>query len=63
MIMFKFFYSVDDSQPAFFLNINPQNPDVQFEDSLIVEIAKKLRCQRVSKITERADWLFWWVDK
>lgn len=62
MIMFKFFYNVDDSQPAYYLQINPQNPNVEFCDFSIVEIAIKLSCHRIDKITEVADILRWWVS-
>lgn len=63
MIMFKFFYRVDDSQPAYYLQTNPQNHEVEFDDFLIVDIAMKLQCKRIDKITNSADYLRWWVDE
>lgn len=62
MIMFKFFYGADDSQPAYYLQTNPQNRDVQFDDFLIVDIAKKLCCKRIDKITTCQDYLRWWIE-
>lgn len=61
MLMFKFFYGIDDSQPAFYLQSNPQNRDVYFDDFWIVDIAKRLRCKRIDKITNSAEYLRWWV--
>ena len=61
MIMFKFFYNIEDEQPAYYLQTNPQNPNVKFDDFWILDIALKLQCHRIDKITNAQDYLKWWV--
>lgn len=60
MVMFKFFYDKTDEQPAYFLQVNPQNDMVSFDDFDMIEIAKKLFCTRIDKITDVQDYLNWW---
>lgn len=63
MIMFKLFYNKDDNQPAYYLQCNPQNEMVSFDDYDIIEIAKKLSCSRIDKITDVKDFINWWLWK
>lgn len=60
MIMYKLFIEIDDKQPAYFLQVNPQNRKVEVDETAVVHAAFVLDCHRIDKITEKQDFLHWW---
>lgn len=58
--MYKLFLEIDDKQPAYFLQVNPQQHKTKVSETAIVHVAFILDCHRIDKITEKQDFLHWW---
>ena len=61
MKMYKFFLNIADEQPAYYLQVNPQNKEVDPDDFDIIQAAKILLCDRIDEITPEKDTQNWWV--
>lgn len=61
MKMYKFFINKTDERPAYFLQVNPQNNEVEPDDFGIIEAAKILLCDRIDEITSEKDIVNWWL--
>lgn len=59
MRMYKFYLNTTDEQPAYFLQVNPQNKEVDLDDFGIIEAAKILLCDRVDEISDEKDTINW----
>ena len=63
MRMFKLYLKVDDEQPTFYLQVNPQAPEYHFYHNQIALVAKDLGCRRIDEITPEKDTRNWWVNE
>ena len=61
MKMYKFFLNKTDEKPAYYLQVNPNNKEVEPDDFGIIEAAKILLCDRIDEITPEKDTFCWWL--
>lgn len=60
MKMYKFYFNINDDEPAYYLQLNPKNKEVDSDDWGIIEAAKILLCDRIDEITNEKDTINWW---
>lgn len=60
MTMYKLFLEINDNQPAYYLQVNPQQHKTKVDETAVVQVAFMLDCKRIDKITDKKDFLHWW---